>query len=181
MKLELFQKLSPRSWALTLMVVTAFVGAVFVYVRTITIEQQKFAFEREKFIFEQRRYSYAEFFESTAQFWLADYLDERATKEKEQSRRTQLQGAADEARRQYNLLWRKARMKIAVLSEADVVNALADYFGRSGSNIIECSDDKERWLKDAAIYKAIRSETYVDGDVTDKAMVLVMFDCLLSK
>jgi len=185
---NIFQKLSPRGWELVIVLIPIVVGAIAIYIRTIGIEEQKA-------LFEQRKYAYQEFFEGTANFWRADQLryEESALRTKAESERDkdkaeefrrkakELSKEADELFTSYGLLWSKARLKIAVLSNADVVTALARYFERPEFEKRKCDGKYEKWTKDVAIYEAIRRETKPEGDVGRKDMALVLFDCILEK
>lgn len=182
------RKLSPRSWELVIVLTTIVATAIAIYIRTISIEEQKA-------LFEQRKYAYEEFFEGTAKFWRANQLryEENALGTKAETERDkdkaeelrqrvdQLSKEADELLASYGLLWSKARLKIAVLSNASVVKALARYFERPEFDKGKCGGKYEKWTKDVAIYEAIRRESKAEGDVGRKDMILVLFDCILEK
>lgn len=166
------EKLSPNSWALTFFLISTLVTAVAIYWRTISIEEQKA-------LFEQRKYAYQEFFKASAKYWEANRLYDMAKNEKDSSIATEIRREAIKQEKEYLLLHRQARFKIAVLSDARVVKAIYDYLYVLDKP--ECEIDSIKMVKDIAMYQAIRKEAKAKGHVEDSLMALVLFDCRLKK
>jgi hypothetical protein len=171
--MKIFQKLPPRWWELLVVLITAVVTAVVVYIRTVEIEKRKI-------LFDQRKYAYAEFFEGTAKNWRANKLLEMAEKETDISKAEKMKDRAYNLYEEYELLWDKARLKMSILSYAEVIRALASHLERPEFKKEKCASNYD-WDKDLDMYIAIRREMEAQGNVLNKDMILVLFDCILEK
>jgi len=106
--------------------------------------------------------------------WQSLGLKEEAEREKNSA----LTDESQQLKRESDALYISARQTITAFGDERVVKALSDYYAMYKGASKPCPD-KERFMVDTKIYKAIRETLGVGGNVTDEQIANLMYTCSL--
>ncbi len=150
---------------------TALITALATYWGTKRIEDYR------RFIIDQQ-VSYEVFFDATAAYWDAGRKKEQADQERKNGNEAKAKELELEAEKLFatsNNLYAKARFKIAVFGDAEVVRSMANYWRKHFAKPVCLNNQK--MLDDVAIYQNIRQALNPQGNVSRDDMILILFDC----
>jgi hypothetical protein len=157
------------------LLVGAVIGVVGTYFYTVGVEEQKLYLE-------DRKAGYTELFDGTVA--LRRYWDTKASADDErtkgnESKAKELESEAHKQNVKHFSHYDRARFKIGVFGDADVVHALAKYWG-AHFNEPPCGN-RQQMLDEVAIYQAMRRSMGARGQVEDKDLILVLFKCIVKE
>lgn len=138
--------------------------------------------EERKPYLEERKNGYAQFFSGTVGYWQAAEWTTRAKEmrskgDEREARR--LSAKVEKFEEDARSLFENGRFRIGVFSDKDVVKAAAQYF--LNHQIKSSCAPKNKFRDDVAIYKAMRHEMAAPGEVADKELAAVLFQCRLEE
>ncbi len=151
-------------------------GAVGTYLYTVRVEESKL-------FLQERIDGCSELFYGTVALKLAeskDYLAKAAKSKGNESKAKQIEDDVEKQRELSDTHYLKARFKIGVFGDADVVQACARYWSKYPTIPPLCGD-RDIWLADAAIYQSMRRAMGARGEVENEDLVLVLFGCILKE
>jgi hypothetical protein len=153
----------------------ALIAALGTYLYTLKVEERKPYFE-------ERKTGYSQFFAGTIKSWQSKSARGRADKantQGDQKTAHSLNAKAMDLEEKSEELFNNGRFRIAVFSDAPVVNATANYL--LNHQIKERCNDRSKFLADVAIYQAMRSEMNAPGKVSNEDLIAVLFSCRLEE
>jgi hypothetical protein len=158
-----------------LLLIGAVIGVVGTYFYTVGVEEHKLYLE-------DRKAGYTELFDGTValrRYWDTRALADDERKKGNESKAKELESEAQKQNVKHFSHYDRASFKIGVFGDADVVRALAKYWGAHFSEP-PCGN-QQQMLDEVAIYQAMRRSMGVRGQVEDKDLILVLFKCIVKE